>query len=339
MKVCICGGGSLGIVCAGVFLSQGLEVNILTGHPDRWNKHIIVKDLEGKEYTGILNSISNNPKDVVLDADIVLLCVPGYIIENTLFRIKPYLRQNVMVGSIVSSTGFFFEAHKALSSDIVLFGFQRVPFIARQKEYGKIGELLGYKLSLNAVIENSLEVEESRQILERIFITPVNLLENYLEVSLTNSNPILHTGRLYAMWNNYDGKIYERQGLFYSEWTDDASDILLSMDSEFMQLIDTLGIKKSVIPSLLEYYESTDAHSLTTKIKSIPAFKNILNPMKKFNGGYVPDFESRYFTEDFPFGLRYIHDLAEMYCIDAPTINKVYIWGMSKINSTSKILW
>ena len=36
MKICICGGGSLGHVCAGVMASQeDVELNILSGHPDR----------------------------------------------------------------------------------------------------------------------------------------------------------------------------------------------------------------------------------------------------------------------------------------------------------------
>jgi hypothetical protein len=47
--------------------------------------------------------------------------------------------------------------------------------------------------------------------------------------------------------------------------------------------------------------------------------------------GWVADFNSRYFTEDFPFGLRYIRDLAHEHGIEAPNIDMVYNWGISKI--------
>ena len=47
--------------------------------------------------------------------------------------------------------------------------------------------------------------------------------------------------------------------------------------------------------------------------------------------GWIPDFNSRYFTEDFPFGLEYIRDLAREYGISTPTIDKVYELGMSMI--------
>lgn len=332
MKICICGGGSLGIVCAGVFASQGHNVSILSGHADKWKKRISVFDSNGKEYYGDLSLITDSSQKAVEECDMILLCVPGYLIEKTLSDIRPYLKEDSVIGSIVSSTGFFFIAHEILGDRFELFGFQRVPFISRVREYGSVGDLLGYKDSLNVAIENSKNSERLRITLETLFMTPVRLLNNFYEVSLTNSNPILHTGRLYSMWKDYDGKVFEKPNLFYADWTNDASEILIAMDIEFMNLIKSLDIKDGIIPSLLSYYESFDAVSLTNKIKSIPAFKSIVSPMKKVDNGWIPDFGSRYFTEDFPFGLRYIKDLAAKMNIDTPTIDKVYYWGISKLS-------
>lgn len=332
MKICICGGGSLGIVCACVFLSQHHSVNILSGHPHKWNKRISVFDSENKLYAGELSIVTDDAQEAVEASDMVLLCVPGYLIEQTLSDIKPYLKKETVVGSIVSSTGFFFTAHEVLGKEFSLFGFQRVPFISRVRHYGSVGDLLGYKPSLNVAIENIEKPEQLRLKLQRLFMTPVKLLNSYYEASLTNSNPILHTGRLYSMWKDYNGEIYPTQSLFYRDWTNDASEILIAMDSEFMSLVKSLGIKDGVIPSLLQYYESSDAKSLTAKIKSIIAFKGILSPMKNINTGWIPDFSSRYFTEDFPFGLRFIKELAKKEHIPTPTIDKVYEWGISKIN-------
>ena len=102
------------------------------------------------------------------------------------------------------------------------------------------------------------------------------------------------------------------------------------MDSEFMRLLDVLPITKGAIPSLLDYYESHDASSLTDKISSIVAFTDIASPMKEVDGGWIPDFESRYFTEDFPYGLKIIVDLAREKNINTPILNKVFEWGISK---------
>lgn len=325
MKICICGGGSLGHVCAGVLGSQKeVELNILSGHPNLWEKFVTVVDANGKKYVAPIKQVSSNPKEVVANQDIILLCLPGYMIEKTLGDIKQYIG-DAAVGTIVSSTGFFFFAHKILSIGTKLFGFQRVPFISRVSEYGRSANLLGYKKDLAVALENIKDDISFCKELERLFITPVNLLDNFYEVSLSNSNPILHTGRLYTMFYGKEDESFDHNILFYKEWTDEASHLLIKMDSEFFLLLDKLGVHS--LPTLLDYYESTDAASLTKKIQSISAFQTITSPMKKEGNGWVIDFESRYFTEDFAFGLRWIKELADEYHIFTPTINKVFNWG------------
>ena len=325
MKICICGGGSLGHVCAGVMASQqDVELNILSGHPERWQKTITVTDLDGKQFVAKINRISSKPEEVVTGQDIILLCLPGYLIEKTLRDIKPFVGK-AAVGTVVSSTGFFFFAHDILGKDAKLFGFQRVPFISRVAEYGKTANLLGYKSSLAAVLENIEERESFRRELERLFMTPVSLLNSFYEVALSNSNPILHTGRLYSMFHGREDEVFDHNILFHKEWTDEASQLLIDMDAEFFQLLDKLNVHS--LPTLLDYYESTDASSLTRKIQSIPAFQTITSPMKQVEDGWMVDFGSRYFTEDFPFGLRWIRNVALTSEISTPIINNVYSWG------------
>lgn len=333
MRITVCGGGSLGHVCIGVLSqSKDVEVSLLTQHPEKWNSAIVITDNDGKKIEGHLHKIVSDPSVVIPESDIILFCLPGFLIEKTLLQIKPFLSANNIVGTVVSSTGFFFVAHRVLPKDTKLFGFQRVPFIARVAEYGHTANLLGYKPSLSVAAEGINDKEYFRKTIERLFSTPTQLLSNYLEVSLTNSNPILHTGRLYSLWNQWDGTPFDRCFFFYKEWTKDAAEWLINMDSEFKNLLRHLPMNPDAIPSLLEYYESTDAESLAAKLRSIQAFQNITAPMRQLpEGGWVPDFESRYFTEDFPFGLKYIVDLAREYQVQTPTIDQVFAWGMSKI--------
>lgn len=332
-KITICGGGSLGHVAAAVLGSHNdIQISLLTRRPQSWGTTITATDSYGKTYCAPIVQVSADPKDVIPTADIVLFCLPGFLIEETLNTIHPHLQDHTIVGSIVSSTGFFFFAHKILNKTTGLFGFQRVPFIARIADYGKHGLLLGYKNQLNIAIENVEEKNDLRVFLQTALNTPTVLLNSFYEAALTNSNPILHTGRLYAMWHDWQGETRPECGLFYKEWNDSASEILIKMDQEFQQLLSVLGVRKEEIPPLLDYYESTDATSLTRKISSIPAFADILSPMRETANGWIPDFESRYFTEDFPYGLRFIYDLAHQHQLNTPTIDMVYQWGMSKIN-------
>lgn len=330
MKICICGGGNLGHVCAGFLANRGHQVSILTTRPERWNTELEIVAPDGT-FTGKLNLISSRPEEVIPQVEIVLVCLPGYAIHDELVKIRPFLSKETIVGSVVSSTGFFFEALKVLPPDIPLFGFQRVPFISRIIEYGKKAELKGYKDTLHVAIENTLDKEPIRDELKRLFEKPVSIADSYYEVSLSNSNPLLHPARLYTMWKDWQpGIVYPRNPQFYAEWTIEASAFLIQMDDEFQQLLKALGLKTGCIPTILDYYESSDAISLTQKLHDIRAFQGILSPMKEVEGGWIPDFSSRYFTEDFPYGMRFLVETAHKQGVAIPTIEKVYQWGLSK---------
>ena len=339
-KICICGGGSLGHVVAGWLSSRKhANVNILTNHPEKWNQNIVIGTPEGSQLYGEISNISNNPADVIPSSDVILLCLPGFLIKKELIRIKPFISNRAFIGSVFSSTGFFFEAKEIFDEKQPLWGFQRVPFISRVNEYGKSAHLLGFKDEYKIAIENVSDEDQGIfvSIIQEWFERPVRLLKNYYEASLTNSNPLLHTSRLYTMFGGEnEGKIYTRIPLFYEEWTEAASELYIKMDEEFFRLLKVLPVSEGFLPTALDYYESYDAKSLAAKLSSIQGFKGIASPVIQTHGGYLPDFESRYFTEDFPYGLKYIWQLAHENNISCPNIDLVYEWGMSKISNSTK---
>lgn len=333
--ICICGGGSLGHVIAGWLSAKSkASVNLLTGKPKLWGRAVSVATPRDGVLRGELGIVSDNPEVAVSGADIVLFCYPGFMIASELERISPYIREDAYVGSVFSSTGFFFEAFRILPQSQPLWGFQRVPFISRVEEYGKSANLLGYKPYYHIAVEN-IPDEDKRNfagLIEDWFERPVHLLKNHYEASLTNSNPLLHTSRLYTMFGGTnEGRVWPSMIKFYEEWTVEAAEMLIKMDNEFFQLLKVLPVTEGYLPTILEYYESTDAESLASKLSSIQGFKGITSPMIQTEEGWVPDFKSRYFTEDFPYGLRYIRNLAHEHNIPCPNIDIVYNWGISKI--------
>lgn len=332
MNICICGGGNLGHVVLGVLAAQPQNhVSLLTNHPQRWADTVMVTDPNGKQYAGKIAQITNQAKDVIPHSDIVLLCLPGFAIREELEKIRPYLSATAAVGSIVSSTGFFFEAQRLLPKEQPLFGFQRVPFISRTTEYGRSAELKGYKPLLNLAIEQTADKEALQLTIEQLFHTPTQLLQSHYEASLTNSNPLLHPSRLYTLWKDWhEGIVYDKNPYFYADWTLEAAQLYIDMDAEFQTLLRTLPVRSEAIPDVLTYYESHDAASLAHKLRTIPAFQGILSPMKEVEGGFLPDFHSRYFTEDFPFGMRFIIEQAQEKGVQIPKIKEVYEWGINR---------
>ncbi len=332
MKICICEGGNIGHVIAGFFAAQDdLQVSLLTTKPKQWSWYMEVIDVNGKSYKGKLERISSEPKDVIPEVDIVLFCLPSFALHDVLCSIAPYLEHKALVGTVVSSTGFFFEAMNVLPKSQPLFGFQRVPFISRIINYGRVAELKGYKESLSVAVEQSDDKEAIRATLEKLFNTPTKLLDSFYEVSLSNINLLLNTARLYTMWKNWEpGASYDRNPDLYCDWTIEAAELLIAMDDELQTLLKKIGIEDGVIPSVLKCYDCKDAVSLTVKFQTMSAFKGIMSPMKlnKF-GKYEPDFDSRYFMEGFSYGLKYIYDLASEKKIDCPNLTMIYKWGVS----------
>ena len=324
--VCICGGGGLGHTLAAKISKNGYQVHLLTGHPARWSKHILVEDCNQVTINGEITQISDRPEEVIPSVDIILLCVPGYLIQQTLHAIAPYVSPGTEIGSVISSGGFFWMACHELGKEQRLFGFQRVPYISRVREYGRSAELKGYKSMLKIGGNSNSDLEELTSFFSKALETPTIALGHYLEATLTNSNPLLHPSRIYGMLSPFDTDTYDKEFLFYEEWDDRSSEVLIECDSEFQRILSRLPIHQEEIPSLLQYYESEDVTSLTRKIRSIEAFKGIKMAMVAQGDRFKVDYTNRYFTEDIPFGLLIIKSLGNLLKEDTPMIDQVILW-------------
>ena len=330
--ICICGGGNLGHALAAIISQKGCNVNVLTARPNQWHKRIEITDCNQKRTTGFLKKISDNPKEVIIEAEIILLCVPGYLIEPTLLKIKPFLQKKQVIGSVVCSSGFFWIANHILGKETPLFGFQRVPFICRVKDYGQSVNIKGYKSLLKIGGLHNKELLQIAQFFTFVLSTKTTCLSHFLESTLTNSNSLLHPARIYTMLSSFSSGQFDQEFLFYEEWDNESSEILIECDQEFQKILSQLPVNKEEIPSILFYYESCDATSLTNKIRSIKAFQGLKMHMIKKDIGYTVDYFSRYFTEDIPYGLLIIKSFGILLSISTPKIDELIYWFQRMLN-------
>lgn len=335
-KICIVGGGSLGHVIAGWLSNKGFNVSLLTRKPEKWSKDLIITT-PTCIFNTKLEKITYDPKEVIPNSEVVLLTVPGFANKEELELIRPHLKPASYVGGVFCSSGFFFEAMDILPKNIKLWGFQRVPFISRTVKYGHEAALLGYRPEFHIAIErdSNNEKEFFRKWVEDAFGSKTKLMNNFYEVSITNSNPILHTARLYTMFSTWDERTrWDHNILFYEEWTIEAAELLIKMDTELFRILKHLPVTPDYLIPLIDYYESTDAESLKNKLSSIIGLKGITSPMIKDDAGWYPDYGNRYFTEDFGYSLRYIWELGKKYGVKMPNIDKVYQWGANRIKQS-----
>ena len=69
-----------------------------------------------------------------------------------------------------------------------------------------------------------------------------------------------------------------------------------------------------------------DKRTLETVFKTNIGYSTLKIPVKKVQGGVIPDIEGRIFWEDVPYGLCILKNIADMVYVKTPWINKMIEW-------------
>ena len=336
-NICIVGAGNVGhYLMALLGTNKDINIDVLTSNADYFNSYIESLNTHTGEITvGKLNKVSTNPKDVIPSADMILFTVPRNICSYYLEKIYDYTTVGTFIGFIPGSGGVEFLSQKfILNKNCIVFGSQRVPSGTKLVKRGKIVNSLGNRKDMRIAALNPTYTKPLCEFFEKTIGIKTIALPNYISVTFVPSNQILHTSRLYGLFHNYkDGDEWDSRLSFYRKWDDFSSDILLSCDAELQQCCNSLSkFDLKGVLSLKEHYEitnivgKTDVERMTKKICSLDYLKDNVPMCKNTNGKYIPDFNSRYFQEDFPYGLCILRSFINV-CIGAsPTIDIILKW-------------
>lgn len=336
IPIAICGGGNIAhALVARIGANPAYEVRLLTRNPKDWQKRIDMEDAYGNRAFGILSYCSSNPREIIPGCKMVICTVPSFARNDVLQLIAPWVDSGVYLGSFPAIGGFDWQVlsvKELADKDVIIFGTQRVPCIARTIHYGS--SVMGdYKPEIFIAAKPHEYEDDISHFLEAALNQKVSRLNHFLEITLATSNPILHPARMYSIFRDYkkDDR-WTEPILFYEHWSNFATEILLEMDREVHNIIKKIPCNLQGILPLVTHYGVVDGDGLTKKIRSIPSFKGIMTPMKYDGKGWVPDFESRYFTEDITYGLVIVKAIAELCKISTPQIDSVLTWAQKNMN-------
>lgn len=328
MNITIIGAGNIGTLVAGEMVKKGNKVTIYTRDKSRWQEEITVYDKDTEtEYKYKPELITENIKEAVENAQIIFITTPSFAIKNIIEKAEKYIKKSTLIGFYPGTGGVEFISKKLLDKGCTIFGTQRVCSVVRLKKYGEYVITSGKRKDMYLATIPYDKAPEVSKIFENLFEIKTHPLPNYLSVALTPSNPILHPSRLYSIYKDYkEGKIYKKIPLFYEEWTDEASKLLISCDEELHNILKKINLDTKNVKPLLEHYESTNYKEMTNKIHSIKSFKGITSPCIETEDGYIPDLNSRYFTADIPYGLVIIKAFALICNVLTPSIDTIIDW-------------
>lgn len=341
MNITIVGGGNIGTQFAVHCAKKGHRVRIYTSKPVLFASELeIVNEENTVIHRGKIDIATSSYEVAFADAELIFVTIPAFCMEKIATEIRRFMKPGVLIGLVPGTGGGECAFKSCIERGAIVFGLQRVPSVARLVEYGRKVRAVGYRNKLAVATLPGSYCELCCKTVENIFDITCERLPNYLNVTLTPSNPILHTTRLYILFRDYYvGKKYSRIPYFYEEWDTETSELLLKCDDEVQMVCKKLSeFDLREVKSLKVHYESMDAEALTKKIRSIKGFQGLLTPMKEPGGEgyYIPDFDSRYFSADFSYGLSILIQIARFIGVETPNMLMVYEWYCKIVNTSTE---
>ena len=329
MRTTVIGGGNIGTVLAALLSERGEEVRLLSSRPTEVSEEPVLTDEEGTIlHRGHRVKSYDDPEAACAGADLVFSTVPAFRNEKLLEGIRGILDPETVFCFVPGSGGGELVFREELERGVYLCGMERVPTIARSEVYGTRARIGTIREKLFVAAADPLRTMRCCDRIEEALGILTLPLPNYLNLTLTPSNPILHTSRLFCIFREYrEGMVYPSLPLFYEDWDLESARTLLRMDEELQNVVKSLPeLSLGGVVSLKRHYESRNETELQAKLSQIRSFRGIQTPALQKEGGFVPDFSSRYFASDFPYGLKVLLETAALTGTDCPVMKQVYEW-------------
>lgn len=329
MRITIVGGGNIGTQFAVHCAEKAHEVTLYTSTPDLYNGYLNIVDDTGKTiHEGIIKQATNNPEKAFRDAELIIVTMPATVMRSISEIVHDHTDENTIIGIVPGNGGGECAFKKCIERGNIFFGIERVPAIARLVQKGKTVKSTGYRDELHVASIPNTYSKNCAKLVEEIFDIPCKVIPNFLNLTMTPSNPILHTTRLRTLFADWrPGVTYDSVPLFYEQWDDASSELLIKCDEEVQNICHSLpAFQLKDVKSLRVHYQSPTIDTMTKKICSINAFKGLKTPVVEKDGKYIPDLHSRYFTADFSYGLTIIKQVGEFAGVSTPHIDEMMEW-------------
>lgn len=352
-RVLIVGGGNAGHVLVARCGSLGLSIDWLTTYTREAHaldtalkSHGGVMALDraaGVTWHGCPERVSENPGDLVPSAEIILISLPAFAQEPVLKQIAPHVKAGTCIGVVPGSPSLdvvIRNAFKGLTSRPgIFFATRTLPWACRIQDYGQNVSIFGTKATDQIVVSDPAD-RIAIQLMQAI-AGPGMLYQQVASFLFLAFTMPWHPCFYYGMFKDWDGITpYAKAPLFYSSITRSTADLITATSDEVLALKDRIvdlypSIDLSSVGHVRDWFKQTygrqipnsDLNDLHAMITANPAYQNdLLFPMRMQQNGFVPDFHSRYLTEDVPFVLVVHLALAEMVGIKMPKLQHIVQW-------------
>jgi opine dehydrogenase len=322
----VLGTGNSGQTFAADITRKGFSVNLAEVPEFASNLRAIEKrggiEISGEAGNGFakLNMITTDLSAAVKGVDIIIIGGSAFAHEPLSKAAAPYFEdgQFVLFTSNFGALRFRnWMQELGVKTDVTPVETMSLIYATRAVEPGKV-RVIGLKNNLPAA---ALPASRTKAFLEKMspVFSQFAAAENVLITSLNNLNPIVHPPMVLFNAGRIESTGGQGWNLYADGATESVAKIMLAMDGERMSLVKRLGLTgvafKDSFEALYENY-SLRKGTLSATLRRSPIHSDPTFPAPA-------SLDTRYLTEDLPFGLAPWSSMGRLWGVATPTIDAV----------------
>jgi opine dehydrogenase len=233
-------------------------------------------------------------------------------------------------------------------TNTVCFAIGQIPWICRQIEYGhSVSNFGGKHVNLVAITPADRFNRLNNMCLKDISVRPLGkgeftLVDNFLSLTLSVDNQIIHPARCYGLWQRYYGGRWassEDVPYFYRDFDEKSAENIRKLDADYSTIRNAVRkhFPDQPFTYMLSYLEleklnhnSEHGDDILASLRDSSQLWAIKTPTlvgPEGGGSRILNTYTRFFTDDIPYGLLIAKAIAEKLNVEVPFIAEVITWS------------
>lgn len=328
--VAVLGGGNGGHALAADLTLAGHEVRLfeMEGFSHRMQSVFDTKKIEcvGPVLSGTatIHAVTSNIDEAIQGAEIILIATPAFAHNSYANLLADKINSDQLVVLLPGTLGSleFKNIWRNLNthSDVVIAESDTLPYATRLEGPGQVR--INVKITVQVGVLPATKTDWAHELLKDIL--PVKMVQNVLEAGLSSMNPIDHPpGTILNA-----GRIERSNGEFYiyeEGMTPSVIRVMEQLDEERLKIGRLFGLNLMTIAELLH----TSGYGPKGSTWEVLNGSVSLTPIKG-----PTSLNSRYLTEDIPYGLKTFASIAKNYELETPVMNSMITLGSILVDQT-----
>ena len=301
---------------------------------------------------GTPDKVSKYAEDVVPGCNVLILCLPAMAYDDHIRAAAKHVDDGAMIGTICAANGFDWCIDEAMGNvgrsrdSYGVFSMQNLPWACRVSDYGHSIDVMGTKPFMEITARPASRTNEISEVMHQLVrVKSPPEVGGFLGFGLSNIAQIIHPVVMYDNFHDWDGATpYPEPSSFYEAMSQEAADTMYAFSDEIAALradlearvpgLD-LAVVRHIFPWCMRAYGKyiDNPTDLRTRFATNRAYVGLTCPTLPAPGGegFVPDFQSRYLSEDVPYNLLAVKGVAELAGVPTPTIDRVLTWAQGAL--------